>query len=132
MLPVVVAGLAAAGCGGASHAGAPSMPPADASPEDVVRAYVRAINAHDCTTARALAAGADAWCGHSTLDDLRITGTTDRTREGRPTEKVTQVLVEFTLHGGDASMGEGRHGWGYLLDRSGPRGAWRIHDQGVG
>lgn len=116
----------AAGC---SHA---EVPPDDASPQDVVRAYVAAVNAQDCSTASKLAPDtAGSWCGKSRLDDLQITGMTDEPREDDAARTVNHVWVEFTLHGGDGSMKEGRNTWGYLLDRTGPNGAWRIHDQGV-
>lgn len=119
--------LVVAGC---SHV---AVPADDASPQDVVRAYVAAVNAKDCSTAKDLApSSAGSWCGSATLDDLQITGTSDETREGEPSEKVKHVAVQFTLRGGDGSMTEGRNGWGYLLDKTGPNGAWRIYDQGVG
>lgn len=125
---IVVLPLLLAGCSRSGHV---AVPADDASPQDVVRAYVAAVNAKDCTTAITLAPG-DSWCGRARLDELRLTSTTDQTREGNPSRKVKYVAVQFTLHGGDGSMPDGPHGWGYLLDRTGPQGAWRIYDQGVG
>lgn len=122
----VVVLLAGAGCARVA------TPAPAASPEDVVRAYVAAVNAKDCSTAKELAPGsAGQWCGHVRLDDLQVTGTSDEAHEGDPSRQVKHVSVQFTLHGGDGSMGEGRNGWGYLLDRTGPDGAWRIDDQGM-
>lgn len=45
---------------------------------------------------------------------------------------ITRVWVDLTTHGGDISMLDGPHEWSYLLDRTGPSGAWRIDDQGMG
>ncbi|WP_445257231.1 hypothetical protein [Nocardioides aurantiacus] len=54
-----------------------AAPPADASPEDVVRTYVRALDSHDCTRARSLweDAGAEVERGCRDLagvDDVRV------------------------------------------------------------
>lgn len=111
------------------------MPPDDATPEDVVKAYVEAVHEGDCDTADALSESPpDNWCGSSDLTGLKIT---DITQEPRQTEtgegpQIERVWVEFDLVRSDGSMPEGRTMWSYLLDRTGPNGAWRIYDQGLG
>lgn len=45
---------------------------------------------------------------------------------------IQRVWVEVTIEGGDGSLPDGRNPWSYLLDRTGPSGAWRIYDQGMG
>ena len=124
-------GLTLVGC---SRPGVP-MPADDASPEQVVRAYADAVHARDCDTADALVTDpGQSWCGDVDIAELTVTSTT---REARATETgdgstVTRVRVDITTRGGDESLPDGEFQWSYLLDRSGPGGAWRIDDQGMG
>ena len=109
--------------------------PDDATPEQVVRAYADAVHAGDCDTAQALVSDrSQSWCGTTDITALTVTGTT---RERRSTESgdgpvVQRVWVSLTSRGGDASLPDGELMWSYLLDRTGPKGAWRIYDQGMG
>ena len=112
-----------------------SRPPDDASPEQVVRAYADAVHAGDCGTAGALVADrSQSWCGDVDITALTVTGTT---QERKATESgdgpmIQRVWVDLTTVGADASLPDGERQWSYLLDRTGPNGAWRIYDQGMG
>lgn len=122
-----------------------AVPAVEATPEQVVGAYLDALNAHDCETAEALAIdgaqdSAKAWC--EDIGSLTAVEVADATMD-RPedsghsaTEVVARVPVAFNLtwrplHG-DVSMAEGPTTWGYLLIRDSSDSAWRIVDQGVG
>jgi hypothetical protein len=110
-------------------------PPDDATPEQVVQAYADAVHAGDCDTAQALVADrSQSWCGDTDITALKVTGTT---QERKSTESgdgpvIQRVWVNLTPRGGDASLPDGELMWSYLLDRTGPNGAWRIYDQGMG
>jgi len=120
--------------------------PADtASASEVVKAYLEALDAHDCDTAKAVATGgfaatADRWCtGVAGLTHVEVK--TPNPEDPRwlgfprhtPAEFVS-VPVAFELDWrwfhGDGSLEEGRTGWGYILVRDEPDGQWRIFDQG--
>ena len=111
------------------------LPPDDATPEQVVRAYADAVRAGDCDTAQALVDDRrQSWCGDTDITALMVTGTT---RERKATESgdgplIQRVWVNLTQRGGDDSLPDGEFMWSYLLDRTGPNGAWRIYDQGMG
>lgn len=110
------------------------MPPDEATPEQVVRAYADAVRAGDCRTADALVLRGGSWCGDIEMTALTVT---DQAQEKRETEAgngplIQRVWVEVTIEGGDGSLPDGRNLWSYLLDRTGPSGAWRIYDQGMG
>jgi hypothetical protein len=111
------------------------MPPEDATPDQVVQAYADAVHAGDCQTAKALVDHArQSWCGSVDITALTVSG---RTQERKETElgdgpMIERVWVTLTSRGGDVSLPDGDHAWSYLLDRTGPHGAWRIYDQGMG
>jgi hypothetical protein len=106
-------------------------PPTSASPADVVRAYVDAVAARDCATARDLwrSPAGGFWCEDAdTMDDLRVTDTFEenpRWSAHRPGQQVMNVSATI-------DMGEGRQPWGYVLVRDTPADPWRILDQGMG
>jgi hypothetical protein len=121
------------------------VPRANATPKQVVTAYLDALNAHDCDTAEAVmtdgAKGeATSWCEDvASLTDVDVS---DYSRE-RPEwsghsgrEQVTNVPVAFNLNWrpfhNDGSMDEGATVWGYLLVRARPGSPWRIFSQGTG
>ncbi len=121
-----------------------AVPPDDATPEQVVAAFLDALDARDCDTAAALWAtetadgGEPSWCGDvAPLDSIEIQ---DHSLESPadsghdPGDQVAWVDVTFTLDwrafGSDGSMPEGANDWGYLLVRSSPDDPWRITDQG--
>ena len=122
-----------------------AVPAPDATPEQVVTAFVDALNAHDCQTAEALMTTgskteARAWCEDvaSLMDvDVRDHLTEDPQATGHSSaEEVANVPVTFNLNWrpfhNDGSMDPGATRWGYLLVRDSAHAPWRIFDQGVG
>lgn len=101
------------------------MPGPDATAEQVVRAYIAAVNARDFATANAI----DARSG----GDLGRFSRRMRTREvamGKTVTEGTTAHVLFTAEfdGGDGTVEDGL--WGYYLER-GDDGLWHITDAGV-
>lgn len=128
MLPGLALGIAACS---AAHV---EMPPDQATPAHVVRAYANAVHAGDCATAGALVDGTSSWCGSIDITSLTVT---NGTQEKKSTVSgdgpmIERVWVNLTSHGSDISLPDGDHQWSYLLDRTGPHSAWRIYDQGMG
>ncbi|ROS74339.1 hypothetical protein [Cellulomonas sp. PhB143] len=119
----------------ATHEDVP-LPPEGASPEEVVGAYVAAINGRDRETLRALSTPATAeqsevWVG-TRIDDLTFLPRDDAASPG-PEETSADVPVTFVIRHGDASMTEGETtGWTYLLVRDAATGRWLVQDQGQG
>ena len=120
------------------------MPGQDATPEQVVTAFTRALDAHDCTTAVALATEggrdqAERWCHDiGALQEVEVGSsvTEDPAWSGLPAgTEVVHVPVSFELtwrrFHADGSMDEGVTAWGYRLVRATPDEPWRIIDQGV-
>jgi hypothetical protein len=113
------------------------VPPATASARQVVLTFIRALNAHDATTAEALwvpdmAAAAQAWTRSTTsITDVKV-------RDGGPPLadggcSRDWVFVRFRYVGrspANASFRDGVHVWGYDLTRS--HGRLLICDQGLG
>ena len=100
-----------------------------------MRAYADAVHAGDCITAEALVADPSlSWCGNVDITALAVTGTTQERKasESGDGPMITRVWVSMTPKGGDGSLPDGEQPWSYLLDRTGPNGAWRIYDQGLG
>lgn len=109
-----------------------AMPPADASPRQVVSAYVAAMNAHDCDTAKRLSAteGVDEtalWCGDIAHLSVSFPEKYSVNRRGR-----VDMLVVLDIHWrpfhNDGTVPQGPYTWEYLLRRV--HGAWRVFDQG--
>jgi hypothetical protein len=125
--PVGVAGLLA---GGVLLWSAPRedvpVPGPDASPDQVVVAYIDAVNARDFDTANAI----DARAG---LDLGRFSRpmTTELVRIEETSVAGSRAYVSFTadFDGGDGTVEDGE--WGYSLER-GSDGLWHITDAGVG
>lgn len=122
-----------------------AMPAAGATPEQVVKAYTEALDAHDCEAALALTTddkkdSAKSWCeAVASLTDVEIGEHSVERPEWSghsPGDQVAHVPVHLNLDWrpfhNDGSMDEGATTWGYLLMRSSPDGPWRIFDQGVG
>ena len=122
-----------------------SVPGSDATPEQVVTAYLEALDSHDCDTAEAVMTegakeSAKSWCEDVTnLTDVDVQ---DHFME-RPKDsghswpaEVANVPVAFKLNWrhfhNDGSMDEGPTTWGYLLVRNSAESPWRIFDQGTG
>ncbi|HET9059828.1 MAG TPA: hypothetical protein VFN61_07895 [Acidimicrobiales bacterium] len=115
-----------------------AIPPANASPRTVVRAFVAALDRHDRATARALCVGDDPPCQF--LDyyiRVRITqflNSYPANNDGALPRGVSGVYVGVILAGtarDGGPVGEGGF-WGYVLAPIGPHRAWRIVDEGTG
>jgi hypothetical protein len=110
----------------------PPSPPADASPPEVVlAAYLAALQAGDCATARTLATetfrvGSGELCGA-----LRVTRVGEITEPARPRSGEVVYAISIRTVGGDVSMPDGDHTWFYDLQQQ-PNGAWRITGGGSG
>ena len=102
-------------------------PGPQATPQQVVRAYVAAINARDFSTANAIDARPDSDLGQFSrpgrMNDLT---TVSVSRESNR----THVVFKADFSGGDGSIPDGRQSWGYVLER-GHDGRWVIVDEGV-
>lgn len=122
-----------------------AVPAAGATPEQVVTAYIAALNAHDCDAAAAMSTenarnSTSSWCGRvARLTDVVV----KEHHAERPSwsghsasVEVVSVPVEFNLawrpYRDDGSFPEGAAAWGYLLERSADDSPWRIFDQGMG
>jgi hypothetical protein len=103
-----------------------ALPGADATPEQVVTAYLEALNARDFSTSNEIDARSRSDHGLFSLPGrIRL-------------ERIDKVFVDggqahVTFHadfeGGDGSL-SGRQLWGYYLDRD-QGGRWQITDAGV-
>lgn len=143
-----VAALIAAGVGaGVAHADQVSaaIPPASASPEQVVRVYLRAAKAHDCAVTEALTVSSGdarsmAWCGHRVQSifsnhpdllayrNIRDTSRVPADETGGTVEDCIPVDITETNMSG-AEPGE-MDGWQFCFIRT-PSG-WRVADEGYG
>jgi hypothetical protein len=114
-----------------ASSGSPALPPTSTSPRDVLNAYLNALVARDCWTARALAtedyadvAGNLCGSGH-----VRARGNNlDRTPTLRAGE--AEFMTTLTLAGTDTGN-DGTFDWFYSL-RHEPSGAWRVVGGGTG
>ena len=109
-----------------------ALPGPEATPAEVVEAYVAALNARDFDTSNALVDGGGLPT-YSRLDraptyaDLRIVEVIGG--EGR---EEAHVRVTFVYDGnGDVSLDDGPTDWGYVLRRATPYEQWRVVDSGV-
>ncbi len=105
-----------------------AVPPADATAEDVVRAYLEAIDAHDCGTAQELSAPSYTSTEVVCHDAASLTITRLET-VGRGAVNA-DFDVDWRLFAEDASIPEDGWGWTYYLDRG--EDGWRIEDAGAG
>ena len=122
-----------------------AVPPPDATPEQVVTAYIDALSAHDCETAESLMVErakdtVTPWCKDvASLTNVEIhdhfTEPPKASGHSAPDE-VANVPVTFDLNWrpfhNDGSMEGGATMWGYLLVRGSSGSPWRIFDQGTG
>ena len=119
-----------------------SLPPASASPEQVVKAYLDAASAHDVTTMNALILGDHMF----PASRFEPTWLVSRVKTNAPTRDDALVstwaswrqvvYVDFTMHvikGHDLNFPDNTDTyWGYVLARQSERDPWRIIEQGVG
>lgn len=119
-----------------------AMPPLDAGPEQVVRAYLEAEQAHDCQTSQSLRTATmqppmePGKCHFLNLTEFRIIRSRPD-RSGRYQHEHPQhdrIYVELVVGRGaeDHGFHRGVNPWSFYLER-GARGApWRIFAQGMG
>jgi len=121
--------------------------PADtAAPLDVARAYVAAINAHDCHAARSVTVAdsvdmTTTWCTDVrslAVSEWRTPLVESSGYYGRTApQEVTYVPVSMTVawrpfHDDGSMSSAGVITWGYVLVRENAGAPWRVADQGVG
>jgi len=121
------------------------LPPVDASPEDVVRAYVAALNAVDTDAVRALSTpekfqrderAEGSWLRKSPrITKLQLGPTRPESGEGTSAAGlrfVVFITAEFDLGRHDAATESGGPTvWGYLLGRNSTAERWLVVDEGV-
>lgn len=102
-----------------------AVPGPDATPEQVVIAYIDAVNARDFDTANAIDARP-----RSDLGRLSRPMQTHHVRALHTVSNGSEAHVLFTadFDGGDGTVEDGQ--WGYHLER-GSDGLWHITDAGV-
>ncbi|WP_067485179.1 DUF4829 domain-containing protein [Actinomadura hibisca] len=145
-VPLLLSASLLAGCGGDGQTHV-KLPPAGAPPQEVVTAYVAAINAHDKKTGRALSTAhfgklettevADSLFNDAKLSDLKVSAPIPEqgyeSPDGKQYAQVVKVPVTFDLkQKTEVSMPNGPTAWGYLLVRESLTGPWRINDHGNG
>jgi hypothetical protein len=113
------------------------VPPADARPEQVVEAYLEAIQVGNCTVLSKLATrnqAERAWCGkgitisHVTIGDPVPDPGSIASEEF---EQAVYVPVRLDVQGGVDSVESGMRNWGYVLVRDAAVQEWRIADEGT-
>jgi hypothetical protein len=111
-----------------------AIPPRSATPTQVVRAYVEALDAHDCDTARALGVpdwgpNTDLWCDD--VRSVRLLSIDDDGHEGRRRAIGVRLDISWRLGHDDGTIEDAHDAiWGYVLCRT-PAG-WRICNEGQG
>ena len=102
-----------------------AVPGSEATPEQVVRAYIDAVNARDFDTANAIDARPDGDLGRFSRPMQSHEVVMGQTfTEGT----AAHVLFAADFDGGDGTVEDGW--WGYYLER-GNDGLWHITDAGV-
>jgi hypothetical protein len=101
-------------------------------PEAVLDAYLAALLAGDCETARLFTTstftiGSGNLCGGATVLEIEA----HPTGPARPSEDEVVFATTLTITGGDASMPDGEQPWFYVLGRQ-PDGSWRLTGGGSG
>jgi hypothetical protein len=113
------------------------VPPAGASPVQVVRAYLDAIQAGNCTVLSQLATrnqAERAWCGRGlTISHITIGDPVPDPGSiaSRQFEQAVYVPVRLDVQGGADSVESGMRDWGYVLVRDSAVQQWRIADEGT-
>ena len=102
-----------------------AVPGRDATPEQVVIAYINAVNARDFDTANAIDArpGSDLGRFSRSMEIHEV-----QMKKTLADGAATHVLVTADFDGGDGTIDDGI--WGYYLER-GSDGRWHITDAGV-
>ena len=102
-----------------------AVPGRDATPEQVVIAYINAVNARDFETANAIDArpGSDLGRFSRSMEIHEV-----QMKKTLADGAATHVLFTADFDGGDGTIDDGI--WGYYLER-GSDGRWHITDAGV-
>lgn len=109
----------------------PSAPPVDASPLDILRAYLDAVHARDCPAALILAQAGDiipttnALCASS----ARVTAFEVTPEPLQRTDDTSVFRVMLTTTGGAFGLPDGQNGWSFTLMRQ-PSDPWRVSEGG--
>lgn len=138
---LALAAAALTACGGPPEdTSSPAAVTADASasPGDVVRAYLVALQADDESAASSLTTPAyaehDGWAEDPpTIEDVEVSAPWPEPTRGTAGEGHAQAVfvpVKFTLRGADETMPDGPTDWGYVLVRDTNTEAWRIASAG--
>jgi hypothetical protein len=106
-----------------------AVPPDDAPPEEVVLAYLEAMDGHDCATVAELLAAGSRWLGDGCKDadghgEVRVASVFREKPHWSGHDRGQQVI--------NVSVRFETKVWGYLLMRDTPNYPWRIFDEGVG
>lgn len=119
-----------------------AMPTAASSPEQVVRAYVRALDQRDFATSNALQpyGGSQHWWSMQvpTITDLKIERVVTMSAHDRATSAAAdwkqgvEVWTTATFHHWSGIEDSPGMPWTYLLVRNSPTERWRILDWGQG
>lgn len=107
------------------------MPGRDAPPNEVLTAYLGALQAGDCQAAHALTTstfvhGNGDLCGVITLKEFTMD-----VKPAQPGDGEAIFATELATEGGDETMPAGHHTWFYSLKKQ-PSGEWRLVGGGSG
>lgn len=118
----------------ATPAGSPATgtSPVLGPPEAVLDAYLAALLAGDCETARLFTTstftiGSGELCGGATVLEVEV----HPAGPARPSDDEVVFATTLAITGGDASMPDGEQPWFYVLGRQ-PDGSWRLTGGGSG
>lgn len=119
--------LLLAGCGRSAVV----LPPGSASPEDVLDAYLTALQSGNCDGARALATREFADQTMIYCSGVRVTGFRVFANPATPNDNEVVFTLSLTTSGGDETLRDGSHIWFFSLVRQ-TGGAWRLSGGGTG
>jgi hypothetical protein len=107
------------------------VPPDDARPDVVVRAYLEALVVHDGATVRELYPGHGSGCNVRSIDDIHVTPIRLGVNSETGTVRVVGQYRQQAFDEARAGEGDGRVGRDFYLRKEGA-GPWRIVDSGQG
>lgn len=111
-----------------------AMPAQNASPQEIVAAYIDALDAHDCDTAEALwLSDKDTprtWCSDFSSAQMLGQATALFHESPRRIHFEVTLRIRWRPFKDDGTFGDDPFLWGYTLTRD-SRGAWRIVDNGM-
>ncbi len=116
------------------------LPVEGATAEEVVAAFVDAVDHRDARAVEALASPEhaalveDTWFGID-ISDLDVGDSVPRSPVGSSAQDfdlAVYVPVDLTIADSDVSLPDGRTAWGYLLARNGLQDRWLVVGHGMG